>query len=91
MIAGDAIAEEKRRIRYLRAIVDLTYHVLAQGTVSRSEGERLVEATRRKVLALFPGKEATYDLIYKPRFARLLRELPSVEPDGSESAPPRPG
>jgi hypothetical protein len=70
-----AVADEGRRLRYLRAIVDLTTNVLVQGRLSRREAERLVAATRRRALELFPDKEGTYDLILAPRFARLIREF----------------
>ena len=73
--ADPAVAEEGRRLRYLRAIVDLTTNVLVPGRLSRREAERLVAATRRRALELFPDKEGTYDLILAPRFARLIREF----------------
>jgi len=34
----------------------------------------MVAATRRFALNLFPDKEYTYDLIYQPKFRRLLAE-----------------
>jgi len=33
-----------------------------------------VVATRQYALRLFPDKEQTYDLIYRPRFQRLMAE-----------------
>ena len=69
-----AVAEEQRRLRQLRVIVDFTAHVLAQSRPSRSEGEALVAATRRRALELFPDGGPTFDLILAPRFARLLDE-----------------
>jgi hypothetical protein len=38
------------------------------------EASELVAATRKYALRLFPDKALTYDLIYKPRFQRLLTE-----------------
>jgi hypothetical protein len=73
-----AVAEEGRRLRELRATVDLAAAVLVQGNLSRAEADDLVAATRRRALALFPDKAATYDLILAPRFARLIHEY--VEP-----------
>ena len=70
----DALREERLRLRELRAVVDLTANVIAQGHLSRSEAQELVAATRLRVLALFPDKEATYELILAPRFARLVEE-----------------
>ena len=70
----EALREERARLRELRAVVDLTANVIAQGRLTRHEAEELVSATRRRVLALFPDKEATYELILAPRFARLVAE-----------------
>ena len=70
----EQIQEEHRQIRYLRTIVDLTANVIMQSRLSRAEAERLVEATRRQILLLFPGKEQAYDIIYRPRFERLISE-----------------
>jgi hypothetical protein len=69
------LAEENRRARQLRMIVDLASSVIVQGGIDRAEAEALVAATRRRALELFPGKEDTFDLILAPRFARLIREF----------------
>jgi len=79
-----AIAEESRRLRQLRMVVDLTCNVLMQGRLPRDEAEDLVAAARRRALELFPEKEATYELILAPRFARLVREF---APKKSAAAP----
>jgi len=71
----EALEEEGRRVRLLRTVVDLTTAVLRQGRLERAEAERLVAAARHRVLELFPDKEATYELILAPRFARLLAEF----------------
>ena len=70
-----AIAEENRRARVLRMVVDLTSNVLVQGRLTRAEAEDLVAAARQRALELFPGKEETYELILAPRFARLMDEF----------------
>lgn len=72
---AEAVAEESRRLRHLRIMVDLTSQVLIQGRLSRPEAEALVAAARRRTLELFPDKEGTYDLILAPRFARLIDEF----------------
>jgi hypothetical protein len=69
-----AIAEEQHRLRQVRILVDFAAQVLAQEHPTRSEGEALVAATRRRVLELFPEGGPTFDLILAPRFARLLDE-----------------
>jgi len=71
----DAEDDERRRLRLLRTVVDLTTNVLAQGRLTRPEAEALVAAARRRALELFPDKAKTYDLILAPRFARLMEEF----------------
>jgi predicted deacetylase len=71
---SDALGDEEKKMRRLRIIVDLTAAVLAQEKLTVDEALDLVNATRRTVLHLFPGKERTYDLIYAKRFARIMRE-----------------
>lgn len=68
------ILEEYRKVRRLQIVVGLVTNVLLQSDVPIGEAEELVAATRRFALNLFPDKEQTYDLIYKPRFQRLLSE-----------------
>lgn len=68
------ILEENRKVRRLQMVVDLVTNVLRQSDVSVEEASELVAATRHFALRLFPDKALTYDLIYKPRFQRLLTE-----------------
>jgi len=77
---AQALADESRRARYLRMIVDLTSNLLVQARMSRGEAETLVAATRRQALELFPDKEDTYELILAPRFARLMDEFVGPAP-----------
>jgi hypothetical protein len=74
MIDPEAIADEQRRADVLRRTVDVACALLRQARLSRAEGEALVAATRRRALALFPGKEDVFDLVLAPRFARILDE-----------------
>jgi len=68
------ILEENRKVRRLRLVVDLVTHVLCQSDMPVEEAAELVAATRRFALQLFPDKEFAYDLIYRPRFQRLMAE-----------------
>jgi hypothetical protein len=70
-----AVAEERRRLRTLRTLVDLTANVIAQSAPTRAEAEALVAETRQRALELFPEKAETFDLILAPRFARLIAEF----------------
>jgi len=71
----DAVADELRRARQHRLLVDMVSEVIRQGRLSREEAERLVASTRARALDLFPGKAPTFDLVLAPRFARLVAEF----------------
>ncbi len=74
MPGPEEIAEERRKMRRLRTIVDLTAALLQQENQTAAEALALVEAAKQAVLHLFPDKEETFELIYRPRFMRLIRE-----------------
>ncbi|HEY7679118.1 MAG TPA: hypothetical protein VIC04_01275 [Terriglobia bacterium] len=68
------IQEENRRLRRLQLLVSLVTSVISQGNLPVEEASELVASTRQAALNLFPGKELAYDIIYKPRLQRLMRE-----------------
>ncbi len=70
----EEIREENRKVRRLQIVVDLVMNVLWQSDIPISEASEMVAETRRYAVHLFPDKEFTYDLIYAPRFRRLLSE-----------------
>lgn len=72
---------EARNLRRLKRIVDRTARSLSIDLLSEREARELVENTRRNVLVLFPNKVNEFDLIYRPRFERLLNENPGVRCD----------
>jgi len=69
-----AIKEENKKIKRLRVIVDLSMNVIAQGNLPVEDASHMVGNVRKIALNLFPGKEEAFDLIYRPRFQRLIRE-----------------
>jgi len=69
-----AIREENRRVRYLRFLVDLSLVSIQQEELSREKAERVVEDVKQAACNLFPGKEETFELIYRPRFQRVIHE-----------------
>lgn len=69
------IDEESRRIRRLRILVHLTLDTISSGDLSPEEASRMIAATRRVALEMFPGKENAYDLIYRPQFQRLMNAV----------------
>lgn len=69
-----AIAVENRKIRRLGLLVDFTMSLIAQSEISLDEAQSLAAGVKKQALKMFPGKDDTYDLIYAPRFRRLLTE-----------------
>ncbi len=65
---------EERKMRILRFIVDQTQATLMQSNLTLQEACKLMENTKKSALKLFPDKEHTYDLIYTPRFSRIISE-----------------
>jgi hypothetical protein len=70
----EEIREEARKVRRLQVVVGLVMNVLAQSDMPVEEAAALVAETRRFALLSFPDKGPTYDLIYAPRFRRLMAE-----------------
>jgi len=68
------ILEENRKVRRLQILVDLVLNVVAQTDIPVEEASELVAQTRRFALDLFPDKAQVYDIIYQPKFKRLLLE-----------------
>ena len=68
------ILEENRKVRRLQFVVNLVMSTVAQSDIPIEEASELVAQTRRYALNLFPDKASTYDMIYSPKFQRLLAE-----------------
>jgi hypothetical protein len=66
--------DENRRVRTLRLLVDFALTYLAQTEMPMEEARAVVAGVKKQALRLFPDKEETFDLIYLPRFRRLLQE-----------------
>ena len=75
MADPDALADELRRADALRRVVDVACALLRQARLSRAEAESVVDFARTRVLELFPGKEDVFELVLRPRFARILDEF----------------
>ena len=74
MATREELDEEDRSVRLLRTVVHLVLGVIAQTEMGLVEAETMVADVRGVALRLFPGKELAFDLIYLPRFRRLLTE-----------------
>ena len=68
------ILEENRKVRRLQLMISLVMGTISQGDLPVEEASELVASAKRAAMALFPDKELTYDLIYKPRLQRLMME-----------------
>jgi len=68
------IREENRKIRFLRYLVDFSLQSIQQDDLSLEEALKVVEDVKRAACNLFPGKEETFELIYRPRFNRVIQE-----------------
>lgn len=67
--------EEQKLIRRLQLMMNLVFQTIAQdGSLSIDEAAQMIADSRKAALAMFPGKELAYDLIWRPRFQRLMRE-----------------
>ena len=68
-------AEESKLIRRLQLMMNLVLQTIAQdGSLTIDEASQMIADSRKAALAMFPGKELAYDLIWRPRFQRLMRE-----------------
>ena len=68
-------AEEQRLIRRMQMMMNLVMQTIAQdASLTIDEASQMIADSRKAALAMFPGKELAYDLIWRPRFQRLMRE-----------------
>jgi len=69
------LQDENRRIRRLQIMMSMVMSVISQDpSLTIEQASELVANTKRAALALFPDKEFAYDILYKPRLQRLMRE-----------------
>ncbi|MBZ5567157.1 MAG: hypothetical protein LAN64_04815 [Acidobacteriia bacterium] len=72
---NQAEVEELRKIRRLQVMMNMVMSVISQDiNLTVEEASEMVADAKRAALAMFPDKELAYDLIYKPRLQRLMRE-----------------
>jgi hypothetical protein len=67
--------EEARKIRRLQMMISMVMSVIGQDpSLTIEEASELAAGAKKAALAMFPDKELAYDLLYKPRLQRLIRE-----------------
>jgi hypothetical protein len=75
VVTPEERAEEQKLIRRMQMMMNMVMLVNAlDTTLSVDEASQMIADSRKAALAMFPGKELAYDLIWKPRFQRLMRE-----------------
>jgi hypothetical protein len=77
-LRADKISEEEdeaRRLRRLQIMMSMVSSVISQDPgLTIEEASELAAGAKRAALAMFPDKELAYDLLYKPRLQRIMRE-----------------
>jgi hypothetical protein len=67
--------EERRKIRRLQLMMDMVMSVIGQDpNLTIDEAAEMVADSRKAALAMFPDKELAFNILYKPRLQRLMRE-----------------
>ena len=79
MATREELADEAARARKVRHLVDLATSLIMQSGMTRRDAQRLVRTVREQILDLFPDGAGTFELIYAPRFSRLIDEF--AKPD----------
>ena len=76
-VAGgaDSAREEGNWIPRLQSAMTMVMQCIAQdGSLSIDEASQMIADSKKAALAMFPDKELAYEIIWRPRFQRLMRE-----------------
>lgn len=69
------LEDERKKLRRLQIMIDMVMSVIAQDpNLTLDEAMQMANDAKRAALAMFPDKELAFDLLYKPRLQRLMRE-----------------
>jgi hypothetical protein len=72
---GSEREQEAKNIRRLQIMISMVMSVIGQDpNLTVEEASELAAGAKRAALAMFPDKEFTYDILYKPRLQRLMNE-----------------
>jgi hypothetical protein len=73
--ARQELEEEAKKIRRLQLMISMVMSVIGQDpNLTLAEASELAAGAKKAALAMFPDKELAFDLLYKPRLQRLIRE-----------------
>ena len=70
----DSLHDEEKKLRRLRFIVDFALQFIRTQEITHDQALAAVEDVKTQALKLFPGKEGAFDIIYAPRFKRVLND-----------------
>ncbi len=71
----DELREERRKLRRLQMMMQMVMSVIGQDpSLTVDQAAQLIAQSRRSALAMFPGKEEAFNMLYRPRLQRLMRE-----------------
>jgi len=74
-LSAEERAEEQKLIRRMQMMMNMVMQVIAQdASLTVDDAAQMIADSRKAALAMFPEKELAYDLIWRPRFQRLMRE-----------------
>lgn len=71
---SDELHEEEQKLRKLRFVVDYAILYIKNHDISHDDALKIIEGVKKHALKLFPDKEEAFEIIYVPRFKRLLNE-----------------
>jgi hypothetical protein len=74
-VLDDDPVEEGKLIRRLQMMMNMVMQVIAQdASLTIDEASQMIADSKKAALAMFPDKELAYEIIWRPRFQRLMRE-----------------
>lgn len=73
--SAEELREESRKLRRLQLMMDVVMSVIGQDkSLTIDEAAQLIADSREAALAMFPDKQEAFNLLYRPRLQRLMRE-----------------
>jgi len=67
--------EENKLIRRMQMMMNMVMQCIAQdSSLTIDEASQMIADSKKAALAMFPDKELAYEIIWRPRFQRLMRE-----------------
>ncbi len=71
----EKLLEEDKKMRRLRLIVDFAQAILLQQhDLTLTEAIEIMRDAKKAAMNLFPDKESVYDLVYTPRFKKIIAQ-----------------